>query len=181
MNAFIILKTPFQKFFQSEFVNTYNSKYEARKTREDFRQDTQMEAQTFRDLIIQNMDSIEKSKQLKELVDNLVYKESSGTRSGTNNVSSSSKNEFNIKENENSVSRNECTISEEKINNDEYNVFSMDKEHPKQHESVNDTYLVEQGDTNTTLNSSDMSNNGREVDQDDDLAKERDFLASLIE
>ncbi|GKC62784.1 hypothetical protein Tco_1095382 [Tanacetum coccineum] len=57
----------------------------------------------------------------------------------------------------------------------------MEQEHPKQPESVNDTYLVEQGDTNTTPDSSDMSNNGREADHDDDITKERGFLASLIE
>ncbi|GKC75355.1 hypothetical protein Tco_1126129 [Tanacetum coccineum] len=43
--------------------------------------------------------------------------------------------------------------------NDNYNVFYNDKEHPKQPKYVNDTYLVDQGDTNTTPDSSDMSNN----------------------
>ncbi|GKF93975.1 hypothetical protein Tco_0283675 [Tanacetum coccineum] len=67
------------------------------------------------------------------------------------------------------------------VDNDDYNVFAMEQEHPKQPESVNDTYLVEQGDTNTTPDSSDLSNNGREADHDDDITKERGFLASLIE
>ncbi|GKB14314.1 hypothetical protein Tco_0848237 [Tanacetum coccineum] len=41
----------------------------------------------------------------------------------------------------------------------------------------------EQGDTNITIDSLDMSTNGETVDQDDDddLARERDLLASLIE
>nr|GEV64906.1 hypothetical protein [Tanacetum cinerariifolium] len=65
---------------------------------------------------------------------------------------------------------------------DKYNVFANDKEHLEQPESVNDTYLEEQGDTNITINSFDMCNNGEMVDQDDDdLDKERDLLASLIE
>ncbi|GKB19067.1 hypothetical protein Tco_0852990 [Tanacetum coccineum] len=56
------------------------------------------------------------------------------------------------------------------------------KEHHEQPESVNDAYLEEQGDTNFTIDSLDMSNNGETVDQDDDdLAKERDLLTSLIE
>ncbi|GJW52662.1 hypothetical protein Tco_0096747 [Tanacetum coccineum] len=56
------------------------------------------------------------------------------------------------------------------------------REHPKQPESVNETYPDEQGDTNITTDSLDMSNNGGEDDQDDDdLAKESDLLASLIE
>ncbi|GJT68819.1 hypothetical protein Tco_1020299 [Tanacetum coccineum] len=55
-------------------------------------------------------------------------------------------------------------------------------EHPEQPKSVNDTYLEEQGDTNITIDSLDMSTNGETVDQDDnDLTKERDLLASLIE
>ncbi|GKD29794.1 hypothetical protein Tco_1240572 [Tanacetum coccineum] len=66
--------------------------------------------------------------------------------------------------------------------NDNYNVFANDKEHLEQPESVNDTYLEEQGDTNITIDSLDMSTNGETIDQDDDdLAKERDLLASLIE
>ncbi|GJS08491.1 retrovirus-related pol polyprotein from transposon TNT 1-94 [Tanacetum coccineum] len=52
----------------------------------------------------------------------------------------------------------------QKVQNDDdnYNVFANDREHPKQPESVNDTFLNEQ-------------------DDDDDLARERDLLASLIE
>ncbi|GJT64811.1 hypothetical protein Tco_1016291 [Tanacetum coccineum] len=56
------------------------------------------------------------------------------------------------------------------------------RQHPEQPESVNDTYLIEQGDTNITHDSSDMSNNGEEADQDDQmLQKERQLLASLID
>ncbi|GJU71699.1 hypothetical protein Tco_1263104 [Tanacetum coccineum] len=67
-------------------------------------------------------------------------------------------------------------------NNDNYNVFAIENEHPEQPESVNDTYLEEQCDTNITIDSLDMCNNGETVDQDnDDLAKERDLLAYLIE
>ncbi|GJR13613.1 gag-pol polyprotein [Tanacetum coccineum] len=41
-------------------------------------------------------------------------------------------------------------------NNDNYNVFAIENEHPEQPESVNDTYLEEQGDTNITIDSLDM-------------------------
>ncbi|GJR80296.1 hypothetical protein Tco_0151081 [Tanacetum coccineum] len=52
----------------------------------------------------------------------------------------------------------------------------------QQHESVNDAYLEEQGDTNITIDSLIMSTHQETVDQDDDdLANERDLLASLIE
>ncbi|GJX55456.1 hypothetical protein Tco_0285353 [Tanacetum coccineum] len=46
----------------------------------------------------------------------------------------------------------------ENNSNDNYNVFANKIQHPEQPEFVNDTYLVEQGD------SSDMSNNGRKTD-----------------
>nr|GEZ38229.1 hypothetical protein [Tanacetum cinerariifolium] len=71
----------------------------------------------------------------------------------------------------------------QKVQNDNnnYNVFAY-REHHEQPESVNDPYLEEQGDTNITIDSLDMSTNGETVDQDDnDLAKERDLLASLFE
>ncbi|GKC49229.1 hypothetical protein Tco_1071974 [Tanacetum coccineum] len=72
----------------------------------------------------------------------------------------------------------------QKVQNDDnnYNVFANDKEHLEQIESVNDTYLEEQGETNITIDSLDMSTNGEMVDQDDDdLARERDLVASLID
>ncbi|GJV13327.1 hypothetical protein Tco_1354868 [Tanacetum coccineum] len=62
-------------------------------------------------------------------------------------------------------------------NNDEYNVFANERQHPEQLESVNDTYLNEQGDTNITIDLVDMSTNGEEADQDDDdFPRERDLL-----
>nr|GEU47817.1 hypothetical protein [Tanacetum cinerariifolium] len=66
-------------------------------------------------------------------------------------------------------------------NNDNYNVFTNERHYPEQPESINDTYAMEQDDRNITHDSSDMSDNGRETNQDDDLAKEHDFLTSLIE
>ncbi|GJZ35800.1 gag-pol polyprotein [Tanacetum coccineum] len=66
--------------------------------------------------------------------------------------------------------------------NDNYNVFANDKEHLEQPESVNDTYLEEQGDTNITIDSLDMSTNRETDDQhDEDLARERNLHASLID
>nr|GEW92039.1 hypothetical protein [Tanacetum cinerariifolium] len=69
-----------------------------------------------------------------------------------------------------------------KNNDDNYNVFSIESEHPEQPESVNDTYLVEQDEHTMIIDSLDTSYDKEQVDQDDDdLAKERDLLASLIE
>nr|GEX69320.1 hypothetical protein [Tanacetum cinerariifolium] len=68
-------------------------------------------------------------------------------------------------------------------NNDNYNVFSIECEHPEQSKSVNDTYPIEQDEHNVIIDSVDMSYDRGQVDQDDeaDLANERDLLASLIE
>ncbi|GKB97245.1 integrase, catalytic region, zinc finger, CCHC-type containing protein [Tanacetum coccineum] len=68
-------------------------------------------------------------------------------------------------------------------NNDNYNVFAMENEHPEQPESSNDIYLAEQGDTNITIDSSDICYDRAQDDQDetDDLDQERDLLASLIQ
>nr|GEX35028.1 hypothetical protein [Tanacetum cinerariifolium] len=67
-------------------------------------------------------------------------------------------------------------------NNDNHNVFAIESEHPKQPEFINDTYPVEQDEHNLIIDLLDMSYNREQVDQnDDDLANERDLLASLIE
>ncbi|GJT30225.1 retrovirus-related pol polyprotein from transposon TNT 1-94 [Tanacetum coccineum] len=67
-------------------------------------------------------------------------------------------------------------------NNDNYNVFAMENEHPEQPESNNDIYLAEHGDTNITIDSLDICYDRVQDDQDDtdDLDQERDLLASLI-
>nr|GEY42908.1 hypothetical protein [Tanacetum cinerariifolium] len=56
-------------------------------------------------------------------------------------------------------------------NVDNYNVFSNEIQHPEQLESINDTYVMEKDDKIITPDSSNMTDNGREADQDDDLAK----------
>nr|GEW78704.1 hypothetical protein [Tanacetum cinerariifolium] len=67
--------------------------------------------------------------------------------------------------------------------NDNYNVFVIESEHPEQSKSVNNTYLIEQDEHNVIIDSLDMSYDREQIDQDDDddLANERDLLASLIE
>nr|GEZ24060.1 hypothetical protein [Tanacetum cinerariifolium] len=69
-------------------------------------------------------------------------------------------------------------------NNDHYNVFATESEHPEQSESVHDTYPIEQDAHNVIIDSMDMSYDREEIDQNDDdndLANERELLASLIE
>nr|GEU49867.1 hypothetical protein [Tanacetum cinerariifolium] len=69
-------------------------------------------------------------------------------------------------------------------NNDNYNVFAIECEHPEQSKSVHDTYSIEQAEHNVIIDSLDMSYDREQINQnddDDDLDNERELLASLIE
>nr|GEV75216.1 hypothetical protein [Tanacetum cinerariifolium]GEW49831.1 hypothetical protein [Tanacetum cinerariifolium] len=69
-------------------------------------------------------------------------------------------------------------------NDDHYNVFAMKSVHPEQSKYDRDTYPIEQDAQNVINDSLDMGNDRGEIDQNDDdidLAKERELLASLIE
>nr|GFA77155.1 hypothetical protein [Tanacetum cinerariifolium] len=77
------------------------------------------------------------------------------------------------------------TDPEQKVhNNDHYDVFAIECQHSEQSESVHKTYLTEQDVQNVLIESVDMSYDSKQIDQNDedaDLAKERELLASLIE
>nr|GEZ10228.1 hypothetical protein [Tanacetum cinerariifolium] len=67
---------------------------------------------------------------------------------------------------------------------DHYNVFALESVHPEQSKPMHDTYPIEQDAQNVIIDSLDMSYDREEIDQNDDdnnLAKERELLASLIE
>nr|GEY90786.1 putative ribonuclease H-like domain-containing protein [Tanacetum cinerariifolium] len=67
--------------------------------------------------------------------------------------------------------------------NDNYNVFAIEREHPEQSQTIHDTYPIKQDEHNVITDSMDMSYDREQADQDDDddLDNERDLLASLIE
>nr|GEU69669.1 retrovirus-related Pol polyprotein from transposon TNT 1-94 [Tanacetum cinerariifolium] len=69
-------------------------------------------------------------------------------------------------------------------NNDNYNVFTIESEHPEQSQTIHDTYPTVQDEHNVIIDSLDMSYNREQIDQNDDaddLDNERELLASLIE
>nr|GEY68072.1 hypothetical protein [Tanacetum cinerariifolium] len=72
-----------------------------------------------------------------------------------------------------------------KVSNDDYyNVFAIESEHPEQSESIPDTYPIEQDEHNVIIDLLDMSYDREQIDQNDDdndLANERELFASLIE
>nr|GEX44422.1 DNA-directed DNA polymerase [Tanacetum cinerariifolium] len=73
----------------------------------------------------------------------------------------------------------------QKVQNDgNYNVFSIESEHPEQSKYVHDTYPIEQDEHNVIIDSLDISYDREQIDQnndDDNLANKRELLASLIE
>ncbi|GJX53433.1 hypothetical protein Tco_0281802 [Tanacetum coccineum] len=56
--AFTVLNTPFEKFFNSELIKSSN--FDTTYPREHFKKYTRVEAQFFKDTMIQDMDFIEK-------------------------------------------------------------------------------------------------------------------------
>nr|GFC42665.1 hypothetical protein [Tanacetum cinerariifolium] len=69
-------------------------------------------------------------------------------------------------------------------NDDHYNVFAIESAHSEQSKSVDDTYPIEQDAQNVINDSLDLNYDREEIDQNDDdndLATERELLASLIE
>nr|GFC95483.1 hypothetical protein [Tanacetum cinerariifolium] len=76
------------------------------------------------------------------------------------------------------------TDPEQKVQNDDhYDVFAIECQHPEQSESVHKTYLIEQDAHNVLIESGDMNYDSEQIDQneeDADLAEERKLLASLI-
>nr|GEZ05426.1 hypothetical protein [Tanacetum cinerariifolium] len=61
-------------------------------------------------------------------------------------------------------------------NDDNYNVFAIESEHPEQSKSAHDTYSIEQDEHNVIIDSLDMSYDTKQIDHDDDdddLANER--------
>nr|GEX51748.1 hypothetical protein [Tanacetum cinerariifolium] len=69
-------------------------------------------------------------------------------------------------------------------NDDHYNVFAMESAHPEQSISMHNTYPIEQDAQNVIIDSLDISYDREEIDQNDDdndLANERELLASLTE
>ncbi|GKE90050.1 hypothetical protein Tco_1567525, partial [Tanacetum coccineum] len=126
------------------------------------------------------------------------YTDSSGIVSDKGN-DQSLENHSNTSGDESSRSRNECNDkSTSRDDTDirpsydteqmlevpytaEYNVFAVETQHSEQPENMNNTYLMEKVDSNTTPDSSDMCNNEFKDDQNvDDHEDERVVLANLI-
>nr|GEV70287.1 hypothetical protein [Tanacetum cinerariifolium] len=79
----------------------------------------------------------------------------------------------------------ECQKPKRVPNNDHYNVFTIESEHPEQSKSIHDTYSIEQDEHNVIIDSLDMSYDREQIDQNDDddddaLANKFDKLKAEI-
>nr|GEX88763.1 retrovirus-related Pol polyprotein from transposon TNT 1-94 [Tanacetum cinerariifolium] len=80
--------------------------------------------------------------------------------------------------------RKKMLLCKQVSNDDHYNMFAMESVHTEQSKSIHNTYPIKQDAQNVIIDSLDMNYDREEIDQNDDdndLAKERELLASLIE
>nr|GFC62900.1 hypothetical protein [Tanacetum cinerariifolium] len=75
------------------------------------------------------------------------------------------------------------TEPEQKVQNDDhYDVFSIECQHPEQSESVHNTHLIEQDAHNVIIESVDMNYDNEQIDQNDedvDLTKEQQDVQNV--
>nr|GEW60984.1 hypothetical protein [Tanacetum cinerariifolium] len=195
-SALSMIKVQFDKFIHLEMLKSSNYDSDARKARQDNKDYTQMEAQSFNNLIIQHMESIEhfiveRARHEQELHNSGILPDK-GNDQGLENQS----NTFG---DESSKSRNEC--NEKSTSGDDtnirpsydtepmvevpytakYNVFVVDTQHSKQPECIIHTCVVEKVDSNVIPDSPDMCDNEIQTDQNPvECDDERVALANLI-
>ncbi|GJX88199.1 hypothetical protein Tco_0340213 [Tanacetum coccineum] len=200
-SALSVINVQFDKFIHSDVLKPFDpysssSSYD-RKVRENFKDYTQMEAQSFKDLIIQHMESIEqciveRARHEQEIQNRLKRIVSDkGNDQGLENQSNTSGDES-IR------SRNEC--NEKIISRDDtdirpsydtkpmvevpytakYSVFAIDTQHSEQPEYIINTCVVEKVDSNVISDSPDMCDNEIQTDHNAvECDDERVALANL--
>ncbi|GKC96323.1 hypothetical protein Tco_1161765 [Tanacetum coccineum] len=186
-SALSVIKVLFDKFIHLEMLKSSNYDPNAREARQDFKDYTQMEAQSFKDLIIQHMESIELKERKLQIQECMVQKfkasdASSGEKGCSRIVSDKGndrglENQSNTSGDESSRSRNECNdkstsgddtdirpsydteLMVEVPYTGEYNVFVVNTQHYEQPECIINTCVVEKVDSNVILDSPDMCDN----------------------
>nr|GEW17995.1 hypothetical protein [Tanacetum cinerariifolium] len=170
-----VIKVQFEQFIHSKVLEPSNYNSYDLETRRDFKEYTQMEAQTFKETITQIMNSIEQCIVERENHEQVLL----------NGLKSKSRNECNDK----STYGDDTDIrpfydTEPMVEvpyTAEYNVFVVDTQHSKQPECINNTCVLETGDSNVFPDSSDMCDNDIQNDQNVvECDDERVALANLI-
>ncbi|GKB09343.1 hypothetical protein Tco_0837655 [Tanacetum coccineum] len=163
-SALSVIKVQFDKFIHSEMLKSSNYDSKSREARPNFKDYTQMEAKSFKDLIIQHMESIEKL-QIQECMDQKVKASdaSSGDKDCSRIVSDKGNDQVEVP----------YTA--------EYNVFAVDTQHSEQPECIINTCVVEKVDSNVIPDSPDMCDNEIQTDHNAvECDDERVALANLI-
>ncbi|GJS12954.1 hypothetical protein Tco_0407426 [Tanacetum coccineum] len=210
-SAISVIKVQFDKFIHSDVLKPFDpyssSALYDREVRKNFKDYTQMEAQTFKETIIRNTNFIEqciveRSSHEQELQNGL---KSSGDKDYSRIASDKGndqglENQRNTSRDESSRLRNECNDkSTSRDDTDirpsydtepmvevpytaEYNVFAIDTQHSEQPECMINTCLMEKADSNIIPDSPDMCDNEIQTDQNAvECDDERVALANLIE
>ncbi|GJR18428.1 hypothetical protein Tco_0966955 [Tanacetum coccineum] len=156
MNKFNALKTTIQHLSNHDFpmnfafTRAFHQLFDAREVRKDFKQYTHMEAQSFKDLIIQHMDSIEQC-----IVERALHEQEIQNRLKRLNERKlqiqECKNQSNTSGDKSSRSRNDTDIRPsydtepivEVSYTAEYNVFAIETQHFEQLENMTDISLME--------------------------------------
>ncbi|GJV41736.1 hypothetical protein Tco_1420176 [Tanacetum coccineum] len=202
-SALSVIKVQFDKFIHSDVlkpIDPYSSSVSYdRYIRKNFKDYTQMEAQTFKETIIQHMNSIEQC-----MVERASHEQELQNGLKSRIVSDKEndqglENQSNTSGDESSRSRNEC--NDKSTSGDdtdirpsydtepmvevpytaEYNVFAVDTQHSEQPECIINTCVVEKADSNVTPDSPDMCDNEIQTDHNAvECDDERVALANLI-
>nr|GEU90677.1 hypothetical protein [Tanacetum cinerariifolium] len=151
-----VIKVLFEQFIHSKVLEPSNYNSYDLELRRDFKEYTQMKAQTFKETIIQNINSIE---QLGQGM-NAMIKALLGM----------------IRTSDLPMRQNQWLRYHILLNI----MFVVDTQHSEQPECINNTCIVETGDSNVILDSLDMCDNDIQNDQNvDECDDERVALANL--
>nr|GEU47600.1 hypothetical protein [Tanacetum cinerariifolium] len=193
--ALSVIKVQFDKFIHLKMLKSSNYDSNAREARQDFKDYTQMEALSFKDLIIQHMEYIEqciveRARHEQEIHNRIVSDK--GNDQGLENQSNTSKDESSGLKNEcndKSTSGDDTDIKPsydtklmvEVPYTAKYNVLDVDTKHYEQHGCIINTCVVEKVDSNVIPDSPDMYDNEIQTDQNDvECDDERAAIANLI-
>nr|GEX13056.1 hypothetical protein [Tanacetum cinerariifolium] len=171
-----VIKVQFDHFIHSKVLERSKNNSHALEITHDFKAYTNMEAQTFKETIIQNI-RIVSGKGNDQSIENQsnTYRDESNRSRNECNDKGTSGDDTDIKPSY------ETELMVEVPYNVEYNVFAIESQHSKQPENMNDTSLMENVDRNTTPDLSDICNNEFKDDPyADDHENERAVLADLI-
>ncbi|GKA95683.1 hypothetical protein Tco_0817778 [Tanacetum coccineum] len=147
-----MIKVQFDKFIHSKVLEPSNYNSYDLETRRDFKEYTQIEAQTFKETIIQHMNSIEQC-----IVERARHEQElqNGLKRSRNecNDKSTSGDDTDIRPSYDTELMVEVPYTAE------YNVFVVDTQHSEQPECIINTCVVEKADSNVTPDSPDMRDN----------------------